>query len=65
VTPEERRSGLGREAVEALAERARNAGATHLEAKIHPDNTQALGFWIAVGFEQVPSTGVLTTRRPL
>jgi ribosomal protein S18 acetylase RimI-like enzyme len=65
VTPDARRSGAGRAAIAALAERARSAGAAHLEAKVHPANTQALGFWTAVGFEQVPSTGVVTTRLPL
>jgi predicted acetyltransferase len=65
VVASQRRSGIGRAAVEALAERARSAGAEHLEAKIHPDNEQALGFWAAVGFERVPSPTVLTTRRTL
>jgi [ribosomal protein S18]-alanine N-acetyltransferase len=65
VDPSQRRAGVGRAAVEALAERAREAGARHLEAKIHPDNGGALLFWSAVGFEQVPSTTVVTTRRPL
>jgi [ribosomal protein S18]-alanine N-acetyltransferase len=65
VTPSHRRGGVGRAAVEALAERARSAGAAHLEAKIHPDNEQAFGFWSAVGFERIASTPVLTTRRQL
>jgi ribosomal protein S18 acetylase RimI-like enzyme len=65
VTPAKRGGGVGRAAVEALAERARAAGATHLEAKIHPDNEQAFGFWSAVGFERVATRPVLTTRRQL
>jgi ribosomal protein S18 acetylase RimI-like enzyme len=65
VTPPHRRAGVGRAAVEALAERARVAGARHLDAKIHPDNEQAFGFWSAVGFERIASTPVLTTRRQL
>jgi ribosomal protein S18 acetylase RimI-like enzyme len=65
VVPSHRGTGIGRAAVEALAERARNAGAAHLEAKIHPDNEQAFGFWSAVGFERIPSSTVLTTRRQL
>jgi predicted acetyltransferase len=65
VVPSHRRAGVGRAAVESLAERARRAGAQHLEAKIHPDNARAGLFWSAVGFEQVPSTGVVTTRRRL
>ena len=65
VTPAERRAGVGRAAVEALAERARSAGARHLEAKVHPDNQEALPFWLAVGFEEVSSTGVRITRRRL
>jgi ribosomal protein S18 acetylase RimI-like enzyme len=65
VTPAHRGLGVGRAAVEALTERAQAAGAAHLEAKIHPDNEQAFGFWSAVGFERVASTPVLTTRRQL
>jgi ribosomal protein S18 acetylase RimI-like enzyme len=65
VMPSNRGGGVGRAAVEALAERAQAAGATHLEAKIHPDNEQAVGFWSAVGFERVATTPVLTTRRQL
>jgi ribosomal protein S18 acetylase RimI-like enzyme len=65
VTPPHRLAGIGRAAVEALAERARAAGARHLEAKIHPDNEQAFGFWSAVGFKRIPSSTVLTTRRQL
>lgn len=65
VTPAHRGDGIGRAAVELLAERARAGGAEHLEAKIHPDNEQAFGFWSAVGFERIPSPTVLTTRRQL
>lgn len=67
VVPERRRGGVGREAVEALAARARSDGASHLEAKVHPDNREALPFWLAVGFSEVegPGTGVTVTRRPL
>ena len=65
VVPSERRAGAGRAAVEALARRARAAGAAHLEAKIHPQNPQALPFWLAVGFEEIPSESVVTTRRGL
>lgn len=67
VQPEQRRFGIGRRAVEAVAERGRAAGAEHLEAKVHPDNLEALPFWIAVGFNEVdgPGTGVIVTRRSL
>jgi ribosomal protein S18 acetylase RimI-like enzyme len=65
VTPSHRGAGIGRTAVEELANRAHAAGAAHLEAKIHPDNEQAFGFWSAVGFERTASTAVLTTRRQL
>jgi ribosomal protein S18 acetylase RimI-like enzyme len=65
VTPSQRGAGIGRAAVEELANRAHAAGAAHLEAKIHPDNEQAFGFWSAVGFERIPSPTVLTTRRQL
>jgi ribosomal protein S18 acetylase RimI-like enzyme len=65
VTPSHRGAGIGRAAVEELANRAHAAGAAHLEAKIHPDNEQAFGFWSAVGFERIPSPTVLTSRRQL
>jgi len=65
VVPSRRRTGVGRSAVEAVAERARSAGATHLEAKVHPENSDALPFWLAAGFEVVDSTGVVITRRGL
>jgi GNAT superfamily N-acetyltransferase len=65
VEPSYRRAGVGRAAIEALVERARAVGARHLEAKIHPDNAEALPFWSAVGFERVRSTPVVKTRRLL
>jgi ribosomal protein S18 acetylase RimI-like enzyme len=65
VTPTHRGAGIGRAAVEELVNQAHAAGAAHLEAKIHPDNEQAFGFWSAVGFERIPSPTVLTTRRQL
>ena len=67
VVPSRRREGAGRAAVEALAERACSDGATHLEAKVHPDNPEALPFWLSVGFVEVegPGTGVVVTRRAL
>jgi len=65
VAPERRRSGLGRAAVEALAERARAAGAAHLVAKVHPDNTRALSFWLAAGFLEIAASGPVVTRREL
>jgi predicted acetyltransferase len=65
VLPEQRRTGVGRAAVDAIAERASAAGAEHLEAKIHPDNRKALPFWLAVGFHEVATLGVIITRRDL
>ena len=67
VQPAQRRGGIGRRAVEAVADRARSEGAGHLEAKVHPDNGDALPFWLAVGFHEVdgPGTGVTVTRRVL
>jgi ribosomal protein S18 acetylase RimI-like enzyme len=65
ITPDHRRSGIGRAAVEAVAERARAAGAAHLQAKVHPDNREALGFWLAVGFRVEDAPGVVVTRRDL
>ena len=67
VQPRLRRFGVGRTAVEAVAERGRAAGMEYLEAKVHPDNSEALPFWLAVGFREVegPGTGVIVTRRSL
>ena len=67
VVPEQRRRGVGRGAVEVLAARARFDGAAHLEAKVHPNNREALPFWLKVGFHEVegPGTGVIVTRRTL
>ena len=67
VMPDERRNGVGRAAVEAVAERAREQGVAYLEAKVHPDNREALPFWLAIGFSEVegPDTGVAVTRRTL
>ena len=65
VVPEHRRAGVGRAAVDAVAERARAAGAGHLEAKVHPDNREALPFWLAVGFHVVAAPDVIVTRRDL
>ena len=67
VLADRRRGGVGRAAVDALAARARSDGAAYLEAKIHPDNREALPFWLTVGFSEVegPGTGVTVTRRAL
>ena len=65
ITPNHRRTGVGRAAVEAVAECARVNGATHLQAKVHPDNRQALAFWLGVGFREHEAPGVVVTRREL
>jgi predicted acetyltransferase len=67
VLPNRRRGGVGRAAVNTLAARARSDGAAYLEAKVHPDNREALPFWLAVGFSEVegPGAGVTVTRRGL
>jgi ribosomal protein S18 acetylase RimI-like enzyme len=65
VVPEHRRSGVGRAAVEALAELARARGALHLVAKVHPDNRDALAFWLAAGFREIEAPGPIVTRREL
>ena len=65
VVPGRRRGGVGRAAVEAIVTLASGAGAGHLEAKVHPENQQALPFWLSVGFEVVASPGVVITRRRL
>jgi predicted acetyltransferase len=67
VQPDQRCSGVGRAAVEAVADLGSAEGASFLEAKVHPTNREALPFWLAVGFSEVeePGTGVTVTRRPL
>jgi GNAT superfamily N-acetyltransferase len=67
VIPSQRGRGIGGGAVEALAARAGSEGAAFLEAKVHPDNHEALPFWLALGFSEVegPGTGVTVTRRSL
>ena len=65
ITPDRHRAGVGRAAVEAVADRARSPGATHLQAKVHPDNLRALPFWLAVGFCEHAEAGVVVTRRDL
>ena len=65
VVPEHRRTGTGRAAVEAVAGLARAAGARHLETKVRLDNRVALPFWLAIGFREVTTSGVIVTRRKL
>jgi ribosomal protein S18 acetylase RimI-like enzyme len=65
VLPEQRRHGVGRAAVEKLAESARAAGANELEAKVHPDNRDALAFWLAASFEIVSEPEPIVTRRKI
>jgi predicted acetyltransferase len=65
VLAEQRRAGVGRAAVDAIAELARAAESTHLEAKVHPSNRAALPFWLGIGFDEVAAPGVIVTRRKL
>jgi predicted acetyltransferase len=67
VLPDRRRGGVGRAAVDAVAARARAEGVAYLEAKVHPNNREALPFWLAAGFSEIegPGTGVTITRRAL
>jgi GNAT superfamily N-acetyltransferase len=67
VRPSRRRGGVGRAAVDALAARARSEGAAFLEAKVHPNNREALPFWLRVGFSEIDpqKIGVTVTRRQL
>jgi ribosomal protein S18 acetylase RimI-like enzyme len=65
VLPAKRRVGVGGAAVEDLAARALAAGATHLEAGVHPDKREALAFWLAAGFTIVSEGDRLVTRRAL
>ncbi len=65
VVPDRRRGGVGRAAVDVLAARAHAEGAAYLEAKVHPNNREALPFWLSVGFREVDestNTGVVVTR---
>jgi ribosomal protein S18 acetylase RimI-like enzyme len=52
VVPDRRRGGVGRAAVDVLAARAHAEGAAYLEAKVHPNNREALPFWLSVGFRR-------------
>jgi ribosomal protein S18 acetylase RimI-like enzyme len=65
VHPDRRRAGVGRSILGELAAHARAAGASHLEATIHPTSPQALPFWLAVGFEIVDETDRVRTRLAL
>lgn len=67
VVPGERRRGVGRAAVDALAVRARSEGCAYLEATVQLDKREALAFWLAVGFteDQEPAAGAIVTRRSL
>ncbi|HEY2353273.1 MAG TPA: GNAT family N-acetyltransferase [Gaiellaceae bacterium] len=65
ILPAQRRAGIGRSTVNELAEKARAAGATELEAKVHPINRGALPFWLAAGFEIVSEPEPIVTRRKL
>ena len=65
VLPEHRHVGVGRAAVEALVGPANDAGATYLQAKVHPNNLQALPFWLSIGFREVSREDVVVTRRDL
>lgn len=67
VLPDRRRGGVGRAAVDAVVARARAEEVAYLEAKVHPNNREALPFWLAVGFSEIegPGTGVTVTRRAL
>lgn len=67
IVSDRRGGGVGRAAVDALADRARSDGAAYLEAKVHRGNPEALMFWRAIGFREVdrPGVGVTVTRRRL
>lgn len=66
VDPEWRRRGIGRQAVDALAGVAEQAGATHLRADVHAWNGRALSFWQSCGFTPEPvDGGIVQTRRTL
>jgi ribosomal protein S18 acetylase RimI-like enzyme len=52
VTPARRRTGLGRQLLEAAEERLAGLGATRLQAIVVETDTRATGFWRATGWEQ-------------
>lgn len=54
VTEEHRRSGLGRELVEAVMERARERGCVRLELDVDDDNEPALALYRSLGFSDEP-----------
>ncbi|HJU36225.1 MAG TPA: GNAT family N-acetyltransferase, partial [Gaiellaceae bacterium] len=65
ILPHQRRKGIGRSAVQDLAERARAAGAAHLEARVLAGNRSALDFWLTLGFSVIEQPGAIVTRLKL
>lgn len=47
--PDMRRRGVGRALMDAVVEAARNRGCTWVTWQVHPDNTDALAFYRAIG----------------
>ena len=54
VTEERRRSGLGRDLVEAVKDRARERGCLRLELDVDDDNEPALALYRSLGFSDTP-----------
>lgn len=54
VEQDRRRSGLGRELVEAVVDRARERGCVRLELDVDTDNEAALALYRACGFSDEP-----------
>ncbi len=61
VTPDSRRLGLAKLAVEAILARERERGTALVEAGVLRDNAEALEFWEALGFQV---RALRTARRP-
>jgi ribosomal protein S18 acetylase RimI-like enzyme len=51
VRPEARRAGIADALVAAARDRARDLGASRVDAMVHDDNDGAVAFWRAAGFE--------------
>jgi ribosomal protein S18 acetylase RimI-like enzyme len=52
IHPDERRRGLGRQLVELLEERLRERGCPKVNLIVVENNTHAMSFWRALGYER-------------
>lgn len=54
IHPSQRGSGLGRQLVEEVERRFRDAGITKLRLSVWDDNEIALSFWRGLGYDELP-----------